>query len=106
MILEEAPIGYRPAIGFQANRLLPPVDGPEYGMDMNRFPKDTPLTPNNATRFTREYERRAPAPTPIGAEDVENPKEDTPGQALRKDSLMANDLGPKLPAAPAVAVSA
>lgn len=57
-ILEEAPYDYRPPIGWQANRLLPPVDGPTYGSDMNTLPKGTPTTPNNPTRFTRQYERR------------------------------------------------
>lgn len=57
-VLEKAPYGYRPSIGFQANRLLSPVEGPTYGSDMNTFAKDTPTTPNNPTRFTREYERR------------------------------------------------
>lgn len=57
-VLEKAPYGYRPSIGFQANRLLSPVDGPTYGIEMNTFAKDTPTTPNNPTRFNREYERR------------------------------------------------
>lgn len=57
-VLEKAPYGYRSAVGFQANRLLPPVDGPSYGSDENTFPAGTPMTPNDPTRFTRKYERR------------------------------------------------
>lgn len=72
-ILEEAPYGYRPPIGWQANRLLPPVDGPEYGMEMNTFPKDTPTTPNNPSRFTREYERRGGKYSGVAA--VEKPED-------------------------------
>ncbi|KAK5045932.1 hypothetical protein LTR84_008718 [Exophiala bonariae] len=57
-VLENAEYGYRPAVRFQANRSLPPVKGPSYGSDENAFAPDTPLTPNNPTRFSREYERR------------------------------------------------
>ncbi|KAH9823627.1 Glutathione S-transferase [Teratosphaeria destructans] len=57
-ILEKAPYGYRPFIGFQAARLIGPVDGPEYGSEDNRYAPGTPTTPNDARRFTREYERR------------------------------------------------
>ncbi|KAF2171333.1 hypothetical protein M409DRAFT_18448 [Zasmidium cellare ATCC 36951] len=57
-ILEDAELGYRPGVGFQVNRLIPPVDGEEYGSEMNRYPPGTKLTPNNVSRFTREYERR------------------------------------------------
>lgn len=56
--LETTPFGYRPAIGFQAARLMGPVDGPAYGDVMNSYKPGTPTTPNNAKRFTREYERR------------------------------------------------
>lgn len=58
-ILEKAPFGYRPAIGFQAGRLLPPVDGPSYGMDMNTFPEWTILIPASDKRFEKEFERRS-----------------------------------------------
>jgi hypothetical protein len=56
--LEKASYGYRPAIGWQADRLMPPVDGPTYGLDMNTFPEGTPTMPNSLERFTRKYERR------------------------------------------------
>lgn len=79
-VLERAPFGYRPAIGFQANRLLGPVDGPEYGDDMNTFPKGTPTTPNSPERFTRKYERRGEGPKPLGAlEDAKLSDEKLPG---------------------------
>jgi hypothetical protein len=71
--LENAPYGYRPAIGFQAARLLGPVDGPAYGLEMNTFPKDTPTTPNNPTRFTREYERRGGGFSKV--ETIEKPED-------------------------------
>ncbi|KAL2069645.1 hypothetical protein VTL71DRAFT_14324 [Oculimacula yallundae] len=57
-ILEKAPYCYRPAIGFQAGRLLPPVDGPSYGLDMNTFSKSTMLIPASTKRFEKQFERR------------------------------------------------
>jgi hypothetical protein len=72
-ILENAQYGFRPSIGFQANRLLPPVAGPSYGGDVNAFPKDTPTTPNNPTRFTTEYERRGKEYSNI--ETIEKPED-------------------------------
>lgn len=71
--LEGGPYGYRPSVGFQANRLMSPVDGPAYGSDENTFPKGTPTTPNNPIRFTRQYERRG---GPLaGIETIEKPEE-------------------------------
>lgn len=84
MILEDAPYGYRPPIGFQANRLIEPVSGPEYGEDMNRFPEGTPTTPNNPIRFTREYERRGGVFSKI--ETMEKP-EDVEIRPDQKDVL-------------------
>lgn len=72
-VLEKAPFGYRPAVGFQADRLLPPVAGPTYGSDMNTFPEGTQLIPNNQTRFTRQYERRGG--TFAKLETIENPED-------------------------------
>ncbi|KAI9054465.1 hypothetical protein LZ554_001627 [Drepanopeziza brunnea f. sp. 'monogermtubi'] len=56
-ILEQAPYGYRPAIGYQAGRLLRPVNGPSYGLDMNTFPGSTILIPASAERFERKSPR-------------------------------------------------
>lgn len=58
-ILEKFPYGYRPAIGFQAGRLLSPVDGPSYGLDMNTFPASTPVILASAARFEKQFERRS-----------------------------------------------
>ena len=70
-ILADAPYGYRSAIGFQADRLIPPVDGPTYGSDMNTYPEGTPTIPNNPIRFTRQYERRGLGYSQLG--NVEKP---------------------------------
>ena len=85
--LEEAPFGYRPAIGFQIRRLIPPVDGPEYGLDMNRFPEGTPTTPAGPIRFTREYERRGGGFEKVEA--IEKPEDvvQFDAAAQRKDSM-------------------
>ncbi|KAJ5051705.1 uncharacterized protein L3040_001478 [Drepanopeziza brunnea f. sp. 'multigermtubi'] len=58
-VLEQAPYGYRPAIGYQAGRLLRPVDGPSYGLDMNTFPELTILIPASTERFENKFQRRA-----------------------------------------------
>ncbi|CZS92774.1 uncharacterized protein RAG0_03286 [Rhynchosporium agropyri] len=58
-VLEKAPYGYRPAIGFQVGRLLPLVEGPSYGLEMNSFPKSAPLMPASTERFEKKYERRS-----------------------------------------------
>lgn len=101
--LENAPFGFRPPIGFQANRLLGPVDGPEYGDDENKYPNGTDTTPNNKERFTRKYERRAEsAPKPLGAvEDAKGSDEHLPGVPF-KSYRMANGLE----STPMVSVSA
>lgn len=87
--LSEAPYGYRPAIGFQIRRLIPPVDGPEYGLDMNRFPGGTPTTPAGPVRFTREYERRGGGFEKVEA--IEKPEDvvqfDAAADKQRKDSM-------------------
>ncbi|KAH9214158.1 hypothetical protein DL95DRAFT_524084 [Leptodontidium sp. 2 PMI_412] len=72
-ILEEAPFGYRPAIGFQAGRLLPPVDGLSYGMNMNTFPESTPLIPASAERFEKLFERRSLGYSKLAA--IEKPED-------------------------------
>ncbi|KAH7346518.1 hypothetical protein BKA65DRAFT_551425 [Rhexocercosporidium sp. MPI-PUGE-AT-0058] len=72
-ILEKAPFGYRPAIGFQAGRLLPPVDGPSYGMEMNTFPESTPLIPASAERFEKRFERRSLGYSELAA--IEKPED-------------------------------
>jgi hypothetical protein len=59
-ILEKAPYGYRPAIGYQAGRLLGPVEGPSFGLSMNTYPDSTPLIPTSPERFEKRFERRAP----------------------------------------------
>lgn len=69
--LEKAPYGYRPPIGWQANRLAPPVAGDEYGDETNKFPKGTPTLPNSPLRFSREYEKRGGGYSKI--EGIENP---------------------------------
>lgn len=43
--LRGAPYGYRPAIGYQYGRLLPPVDGPEYGSLLHTYTEKTPIIP-------------------------------------------------------------
>jgi hypothetical protein len=68
-LLEKAPYGYRPAIGFQANRLLAPVDGPSYGLPKNAFADSTPSTPASPERFEKQYERRGPGYSKIDAID-------------------------------------
>lgn len=72
-VLEEAPFGYRPAIGFQAGRLLPAVAGPSYGLDMNTFPESTPLIPASAERFEKQYERRSLGYSKLAA--IEKPED-------------------------------
>jgi hypothetical protein len=72
-LLENAPYGYRPAIGFQANRLIPPLDGPTYGSDSNTFPEGTPTTPNSPIRFTGAYERGGGGYSKIGT--IEKPED-------------------------------
>jgi hypothetical protein len=76
-VLENAEYGYRPAVGFQANRLLPPVKGPSYGSNANTFAPDTPLTPNNPTRFSKEYECRGGPFADVS--DIEKPEDVTVG---------------------------
>ena len=72
-VLEKAPYGYRPAIGFQKNRLLPPVPGPSYGSDVNSFAPSTPLTPASVKRFDKEYEKRGLGYSRLDA--IEKPEE-------------------------------
>lgn len=72
-ILEKAQYGYRPAIGYQAGRLLRPVDGASYGLDMNTFPAPTPLIPASAERFEKQYQCRAPGFSKVGA--IETPED-------------------------------
>lgn len=88
-ILEDAPFGFRPAVGFQANRLLPPVDGPAYGSEMNTFPPDTPTTPASPLRFSREYERRGGVFSSVG--EVETPADVVSGtdEGLKEKVLAA-----------------
>jgi hypothetical protein len=68
-ILEKAPYGYRPAIGYQAGRLLGPVEGPSYGLEMNSFTNSTPLIPASPERFEKRFERRAQGYSKINAID-------------------------------------
>lgn len=108
-ILEEADYGYRSAVGFQANRLMPPVEGEEYGIEKNRYPPGTKLIPNNVTRFTREYERRGGGFTfeqLEKPEDVEQkPPSPPPGEnekdasTKRKDSFMVGKENGNIPPA-------
>ncbi|KAK0120092.1 hypothetical protein ONS95_011505 [Cadophora gregata] len=72
-ILETALYGYRPAIGFQAGRLLPPVDGPSYGLDMNTFHKSTPQVPASTKRFEKQFERRSLGYSKLAA--IEKPED-------------------------------
>lgn len=58
-ILKKAPFGYRPAIGYQAARLVAPVDGPSYGSSMNAYPEKTVVFPGKEARFEKQYERRS-----------------------------------------------
>ena len=105
-VLETAAYGFRPAIGFQANRLLPPVDGPSYGNEENTFPAGTQLTPNNPTRFTRQYERRGGAFS--GIDTVEGTAPAPISDTAKTSSLIEHDIPVPhvVPVAPAVAVSA
>lgn len=104
--LEEAPYGYRSAIGFQANRLIPPVSGPEYGDPMNRFPEGTPTTPASPIRFTREYERRGGVFEKIEVvdkpEDVEARPDDNAPESVTQHPANTNGA----PAAPPKSSSA
>lgn len=102
--LENAPYGYRPAVGFQANRLLSPVDGPSYGSLQNIFPADTPLTPNNPIRFTRQYERRGGLFA--GLQSIEKPGDVVAGVTEKPQKEHDIRVPHVIHAAPTVSVSA
>lgn len=72
-ILENAPLGFRSAIGYQYGRLIGPVPGPTYGTKLNSFSDATPIIPAGPDRFSKAYERRAPGYTNIGI--IEKPEE-------------------------------
>ncbi len=72
--LERSPPGYRPAIGYQAGRLLPAVDGPAYGMVTNTFLENTRTTPfASDERFEKKYEHRGVGYSKVDA--IEKPDE-------------------------------
>lgn len=71
--LARSPAGYRPAIAYQAGRLLEAVEGPEYGADLNRYAKDTPIIPSSDERFEKKYEQRGPGFSKIGV--IEEPQD-------------------------------
>ena len=92
-VLEKADMRYRPAIGFQAARLVAAIPGPAYGstgkcdseyaplamnnldsqLTVNAFPASTPLTPASVERFHKKYERRSVAYSKIDI--IEAPEE-------------------------------
>lgn len=73
-ILEKSPPGYRPAIAYQANRLLAPVAGPEYGMVTNRYPPGTVVIPAGSDlRFDKKWEQRIAGYSKVNA--IEKPED-------------------------------
>ncbi|KUJ12235.1 uncharacterized protein LY89DRAFT_785633 [Mollisia scopiformis] len=72
--LQRSPPGYRPAIGYQAGRLLPAIeDVDEYGSELNRYPPGTPILPGSDKRFDKKYEVRCPGYSKIDV--MESPED-------------------------------
>lgn len=73
-ILEKSSPGYRPAIAYQANRLLAPVAGPEYGMVTNKYPPGTVVIPAGSDlRFDKKWEQRIAGYSKVDA--IEKPED-------------------------------
>ena len=89
-ILEQAPYGYRSAVGYQEGRLLEPIDGPEYGSPVNVFTKSTPLIPSSAELFDERFERRGPGFSKIL--DIEKPKDVTHFDVIEAYGSMENGM--------------
>ena len=67
-ILEKAPYGYRPYVGFQAVRLINPVFGEQYGETKNSFGIYTVVAPKSVERFEKRFEKRATSDEGISSE--------------------------------------
>lgn len=73
--LQNAPYGYRSSVGYQAGRLVPRIDGCEYGSPVHAFPKSTPLLPATPERFEPHCEKRGPGYSKL--RDIRTPDDST-----------------------------